>query len=372
MHGATTLEKYWWEFPPFIDLKDTSMFNEIEPEQFYSLDYGGSLAKIVYASRDSKQQSVTDGSLVRLNLKRFQKIGDCLDFLKKQMQPLKHGSPTNFLVASGGAAFQNADFISDVLCTKVDLFGEMEAIVKGCNFILQKIDDGSWTYHHEAPADQRYQFATLQSSSIFPYLLVNIGTGISVMKVESETVYSRIGGSTLGGGAFMGLGSLLVGVHSFEELMAFAEKGDHRSADLMVSDVYAGPYDESALPADLIAASFGRCVSQPLTNENQNKALPMEKADVMKSLLLMLSNSIGQMAMLYAQVHKLSRIYFGGSFVSPTMMRTISFAVKYWSKGEVEALFLRHSSYIGAIGAFMQNVEKYKHGENVSVEGKES
>ena len=38
-------------------------------------------------------------------------------------------------------------------------------------------------------------------------------------------------------------------------------------------------------------------------------------------------------------------------------MHTISYAIKYWSKGEVEALFLRHEGYLGAIGAFLLGTE---------------
>jgi type II pantothenate kinase len=35
-------------------------------------------------------------------------------------------------------------------------------------------------------------------------------------------------------------------------------------------------------------------------------------------------------------------------------LHTISFAINYWSKGEVQATFLRHEGYLGAIGAFLK------------------
>lgn len=34
-------------------------------------------------------------------------------------------------------------------------------------------------------------------------------------------------------------------------------------------------------------------------------------------------------------------------------MNTISYAVNYWSRGKMEALFLKHEGYLGAIGAFL-------------------
>jgi len=53
----------------------------------------------------------------------------------------------------------------------------------------------------------------------FPYLLVNIGSGVSILKVESEDQYQRIDGTSLGGGTFYGLCNLLTGLSSFDEML---------------------------------------------------------------------------------------------------------------------------------------------------------
>ena len=54
------------------------------------------------------------------------------------------------------------------------------------------------------------------------------------------------------------------------------------------------------------------------------------------------------------------QVYFGGYFLRnhPVSMHTISFAINYWSRGAVQALFLRHEGYLGAIGAFLQGAEE--------------
>jgi hypothetical protein len=39
-------------------------------------------------------------------------------------------------------------------------------------------------------------------------------------------------------------------------------------------------------------------------------------------------------------------------------MHTISFSIKYWSRGTVQSLFLRHEGYLGAIGAFLKGTEE--------------
>lgn len=68
------------------------------------------------------------------------------------------------------------------------------------------------------------------------------------------------------------------------------------------------------------------------------------------------SNNIGQIAYLQSEKHKLEHIYFGGSFIRGhrQTMNTLSYAIKFWSKGEKKAYFLRHEGYLGAVGAFLK------------------
>lgn len=53
-----------------------------------------------------------------------------------------------------------------------------------------------------------------------------------------------------------------------------------------------------------------------------------------KSLLHMISNDIGQLACLYARLHGLDRVYFGGFFIRghPVTMRTITYSISFFSK----------------------------------------
>ena len=52
-----------------------------------------------------------------------------------------------------------------------------------------------------------FTFQPVKSKAeLFPYLLVTIGSGVSIIKVDSETSWERIGGTATGGGTFWGLG----------------------------------------------------------------------------------------------------------------------------------------------------------------------
>ena len=64
-------------------------------------------------------------------------------------------------------------------------------------------------------------------SDLFPYLLVNIGSGVSMLKVDSESSSERVSGSSLGGGTFWGLCRLLTRVKNFDEMLELSMRGDN-------------------------------------------------------------------------------------------------------------------------------------------------
>ncbi|UYV78751.1 PANK4 [Cordylochernes scorpioides] len=277
---------------------------------------------------------------------------------------------------------------------RLDKEDEMECLIKGCNFLLKNIPDEVFEYRRHSDPEYRFHSA---DPDVFPYLLVNIGSGVSIMKVESESSYERIAGSAMGGGSFWGLGALLTNAkgvlppsvkpQGFDELLQLAEQGDHRKVDMLVKDIYGGDYESQLLPGDLIACSFGKAISGFRDVSQASASLTFVKhywslygsslpcahwlagwctgqqfasADIARSLLYMISNDIGQLACLYAMMHGLKRVYFGGYFLRghPLSMHSISFAIKYWSKDKVQALFLRHEGYLGAIGAFLKGAEE--------------
>lgn len=95
-------------------------------------------------------------------------------------------------------------------------------------------------------------------ADVYPYLLVNIGSGVSMIKVSGPRNYERIGGTSLGGGTLWGLLSLLTGARTFDEMLAMAEKGDNSAVDMLVGDIYGTDYSKIGLKSSTIASSFGK------------------------------------------------------------------------------------------------------------------
>ena len=69
-------------------------------------------------------------------------------------------------------------------------------------------------------------------SDSYPYLLVMIGTGVSVLRVDGPRKHERISGSTIGGGTYWGLCRLLTDVEDFESVLNLAERGDPSKVDM--------------------------------------------------------------------------------------------------------------------------------------------
>lgn len=73
-----------------------------------------------------------------------------------------------------------------------------------------------------------------------PFLVVNIGSGVSILKVTGPGKYERVSGTSLGGGTYWGLCRLLTKCSSFDEVLDLAENGDAGTVDMLVKDIYGG------------------------------------------------------------------------------------------------------------------------------------
>ena len=74
--------------------------------------------------------------------------------------------------------------------------------------------------------------------------------------MNSATDFQRIGGTSVGGGTFLGLCALLAGTESFEEAITLAEKGDSNRVDKLVRDIFGGDYTQFGLSGDVVAARY--------------------------------------------------------------------------------------------------------------------
>lgn len=60
----------------------------------------------------------------------------------------------------------------------------MTCLIKGCNFVLKNIPHEAFVYQKDSDPEFRFQ---TNHPNIFPYLLVNIGSGVSIVKVRCSS-----------------------------------------------------------------------------------------------------------------------------------------------------------------------------------------
>jgi type II pantothenate kinase len=185
---------------------------------------------------------------------------------------------------TGGGAMKYAPMFEDELNIKFHSFDELGSLIRGMNFALTNVKDECYTYRVEnevsenvnnsgasnnseaAPNAQGTQQAPAQApsspwkqrnakdyvkkefipheaftqESLFPYLVVNIGSGVSILKVSSSDKFERVSGSSVGGGTYWGLCRLLTRCSNYAEVLEFAESGDTTNVDMLVRDIYGG------------------------------------------------------------------------------------------------------------------------------------
>lgn len=269
---------------------------------------------------------------------------------------------------TGGGAHKYSKLIKDVLEIQVLQFDELKCLVRGMHFVMMNYEQECYTYRYDDDAERggaiswqrdakdycrkvHIPYSLMRNGDMFPYLVVSIGSGVSIMKVKSPGDFERVSGTSIGGGTYWGLCRLFTRCSTFEEVLDLAEIGNNAEVDMLVSDIYGGNYDQMNLKGSMVASNFGKLVMEENPREGLNEA------DLAISLLMMITNNIGQVAYLNALLHNCKKIFFVGNFLrnNAISLRRLAFAISFWSKGTMEAMFLEHEGYFGALGSFLES-----------------
>ncbi|NXR86064.1 PANK2 kinase, partial [Hypocryptadius cinnamomeus] len=174
-------------------------------------------------------------------------------------------------------------------------------------------------------------------------------SGVSILAVYSKDNYKRVTGTSLGGGTFFGLCCLLTGCSTFEEALEMASHGDSTKVDKLVRDIYGGDYERFGLPGWAVA-------SRKLQNFWIKTILGSKvRLEVwFKSKIITTWWHLISAPRQYKDLN-INRVVFVGNFlrINTISMRLLAYALDYWSKGQLKALFLEHEGYFGAVGALL-------------------
>mmetsp|Transcript_19971 Transcript_19971/g.37003 ORF Transcript_19971/g.37003 Transcript_19971/m.37003 type:complete len:286 (-) Transcript_19971:455-1312(-) len=272
-----------------------------------ALDIGGTLAKIVYFDHTAPSSPLdfeySDG-VVHFVMRESRDIQGIISLL----QSLNFNQAT--LHVTGGGAYKYSNDLESQLNTTVVKVDEMDALHRGLKFVIKYGCSPLFEFDRERGLRES------QASEPSSALLVNIGTGVSILKMDQA--FTRISGTCLGGGTLLGLGTCLLGVTKYEEILELCESGD--SGALTVADIYGSDHPH------ILAVSLGKFV----TSEN----LEYRPVDLAKSLVNMVAYIIVQIAYLCAKKEEIKHVYFAGNFIRhyEYIMDRLSYAMHFWSK----------------------------------------
>eukprot|EP00754_Rhynchopus_humris_P008207 Rhum_TRINITY_DN13688_c0_g2::Rhum_TRINITY_DN13688_c0_g2_i1::g.62942::m.62942/K09680/coaW; type II pantothenate kinase len=342
------------------------------------VDIGGTAGKIVYLQTDEeagrevrRRRSFgrTGVRLEQLELKA-EALGGRLHFLKwstSRVQPFcdqvqrerqradSGGSPPGTprgrtrLFATGGGAFKFEKALTETLGLVYHKLAEFDALARGLRYLLQ---------HHPATvytidAGDREVSSGFNPETDFPAAVCNIGSGTSVLRLNSDGTYERLGGTSIGGSTFLGLCRLTTGADSFESALALARAGDSRAVDTTVADIYgANGVQMLGLPPDAPASSFGRIVG--MSDEAVDR---IAKEDVAASLVATVTQAIQQISVGLAKRGKCRTLLFTGGFLRGNELSQKKLAGFARLVNE-RALFLQHAEYAGALGCLCKTVDR--------------
>ncbi|KAG6846079.1 hypothetical protein H0H87_006443 [Tephrocybe sp. NHM501043] len=265
-----------------------------------------------------------------LNFERFEtdNIHECVEFIQALIErsasvnhvPIEDMRRGVKIMATGGGAHRFYELFKDTLQVEVQREDEMECLIVGLKFITLIPDEVYYFSDeliHSASNTHTCPSAKPGLSSIgangvlerpspdppkfgvtfvgnptpqFPCLLVNIGSGVSIIKVDEDGKFERVSGTSLGGGTLWGLLSLLTPATTFDEMLAFSDQGDNATVDMLVGDIYGQDYSKLGLKSTMIASSFGKVFKKG------GKKGSFSPEDISRSLLYAVSNNIGQIA----------------------------------------------------------------------------
>mmetsp|Transcript_30483 Transcript_30483/g.50495 ORF Transcript_30483/g.50495 Transcript_30483/m.50495 type:complete len:429 (-) Transcript_30483:295-1581(-) len=342
------------------------------------LDIGGTMAKLVIAVNmqglDSQvlKQGRPFGPNSRLHLDlafSTRHGGVALSFMSTPTDRLEEtarslrdrllqniqGSGLRKVVTAGGGAHKYKEMLKEVLHVKVVPFKELQAVVDGLLFL---VESGPPDEFFSVGPDGHHMTAPMRADTIFPFLCVNVGSGVSILRVDGPSSFTRVGGTSCGGATFLGLAQALVGTSDFAELCALASRGDASQVDITVGDIYGSEgCVDLGMPSNMTAANFGKFARSDIWQ-------PSERADAVRALLLMVVQVSVVLSKAFAShAGCMDRIFFVGGFLRNNELARVTIAQQLSSVGG-RAIFCVHSEFLGALGSLSVCLSLRKREEN--------
>lgn len=126
-------------------------------------------------------------------------------------------SVADTICATGGGAYKFDEDCKSELQMTTCKFDELDCLIKGIHFVYRQRPHSECYVWNQSDLKCSEKIP-VDFSDPYPYLCVNVGSGVSMLAVYSPDNYVRVNGTSLGGSTFLGLCCLLTGCRTYEEV----------------------------------------------------------------------------------------------------------------------------------------------------------
>ncbi|CAH1791811.1 unnamed protein product [Owenia fusiformis] len=382
----------------------------------FACDIGGSLAKFVYFISDTDQDSVT----VHLDTFPRENLDDGLKYIQENfVKPAGEKWNKNNILTCGVGSYHFMYKLEDAFNTKgikninEDCFGEAfvklakllstEEVVEGLNSkvmqeeaaVVQCLQDQNKKfktsptgdtkpmaeqdpYFHPFPdaAEVVKMYAEVEAIKL-PCAIMFIGSGGGVLKLFEDSSYHVLQMWPSTGKYLIGMGKILTGAKTFDDLMELAEKGDSTKVDTVLGDIMQKNCEKpNTKTEDDIYAKFMDDVNN-MDNSNIENAVvftfgkvvdkdigDFRKEDIARAFVSHACKEMVIVSRLAAASGGATQLIYVGSTVSHPLIQAemskwcIHNALDNHRTMNVRCAFLKNSGYYGAIGALLKAQNK--------------
>jgi pantothenate kinase len=211
---------------------------------------------------------------------------------------------------------------------------------------------------------------TDEEPDLFPCILVTCGSGTAVMKIEKDGTFRIIDVSSRGGRSFFGIGKLLSGCKTFDELIDLASKGNSRNIDVYSDELFnsrdaaegdsSSVYDMLNKSIPSLMYSFGKATVDEQTSFSREDIAAAWLNYVTLDLVECLHSLCNRLAV--------RRVFFCGGFCSSATVRRIitaelarrnmfKWAMSNQALGAVVFDFIKPGQSLGALGCLLTGID---------------
>lgn len=339
-----------------MELSNPFSLKKIPDKALIGIDIGGSLTKVCIIFNKSEKELYN----FLLETKRFEFIEAndtylCLTrFLTTNFQseilPLfkdlqKHIKVTQ-VEATGGGAYKFSDIMRDSFGINFNKHDELKSLVAGYVYLNQ--------FSPFYKLKGKSEIIKMEPKMLtYPHISVNIGSGVSILKVDSHNKIERVGGTILGGGALIGLSKILFGIDSYNAILELASKGNYENVDLTIGDIYKNFEKKSNLPDYAISSSLGKIFEKMNSDNKEN----IKNEDIAVSLLMLICSHISFLGDFYAGKFGIKQIFYFGNFArrGSKAIYALQRCHMFWDKDKFIG-YNYYDGYLGSVGALVEEV----------------